>query len=407
MEAHAQSVENHLIEGLDFSLGAGANYVTDRRSVSFFPQGGDYYSPTGVKVIKIGLNGDSWLDPSTVKLLFEIHNLDGTSALNPVGQPHVFFRRLRVMCGGVLLEDIDHYNRTHELFETCTASHHRSNLGIEGFGIGANENIPANSHRVVAMSLLSGILNQPKYLPIRYCPITIELELVSTPAIAVQSDASTNFVIRNVQLKADVITLDNAIDNDYASHLLQGKSLPINFSTYTTLSQVANASEVNLNISRALTRIKALFLTMVRTGDLTVSRTEANYFFHAMDGSYNPDNEVSIEVQLGSKRYPEYPIQSSAEAFYQLRKTLGMHSSAFHSLDITPVEYRREKFIVGIDFEKVLDRSFTGYSSKSGDLLTVKMKNTGMANNDSGLVYTTLWFDSIMSINDTGVQVYD
>ena len=53
MEAHAQSAENHSIEGLEFSLGAGANYVVYRSSVTFFPQGGDFYSPTGVKVIKL------------------------------------------------------------------------------------------------------------------------------------------------------------------------------------------------------------------------------------------------------------------------------------------------------------------------------------------------------------------
>ena len=54
VEAPAQSVNNYLIEGLSFKLGAGASYVTNRRSVSFFPSGSDTYSPaSGVKVIKI------------------------------------------------------------------------------------------------------------------------------------------------------------------------------------------------------------------------------------------------------------------------------------------------------------------------------------------------------------------
>ena len=68
MEGHAQSVEDSLIDSLSFKLRPGASYVTSRRSVSFFPQGGNDYKPNGVKVIKIGLNGDQWLDPSTVKL---------------------------------------------------------------------------------------------------------------------------------------------------------------------------------------------------------------------------------------------------------------------------------------------------------------------------------------------------
>ena len=36
MEAHAQSVEDNLIDSLSFKLRAGASYVTDRRSVTFF-----------------------------------------------------------------------------------------------------------------------------------------------------------------------------------------------------------------------------------------------------------------------------------------------------------------------------------------------------------------------------------
>ena len=82
MESHAQSVEDNLIDSLSFKLRPGASYVTDRRSVSFFTQGGNDYQPNGVKVIKIMLNGDSWLDPSTVKLFFDITNTTSLSSNN-------------------------------------------------------------------------------------------------------------------------------------------------------------------------------------------------------------------------------------------------------------------------------------------------------------------------------------
>ena len=103
---------------------------------------------------------------------------------------------------------------------------------------------------------LSGILNQPKMIPLRYCPITIELELVNnmtdvviatpfqpepdTPAEAaaspefLESSCSMLWEIINVQAKCDVLTLDNSLDNSYAEHLLSGKSLPISYNTYFT-----------------------------------------------------------------------------------------------------------------------------------------------------------------------------
>ena len=93
MESHAQAAEDYLIDGLSFKLAPGASYVTNRRSVTFYPQGGNSYSPTGVKVIRIALTGDGWLDPSTLRVMFDLNNLDATShhVLKTIGGPWSFF----------------------------------------------------------------------------------------------------------------------------------------------------------------------------------------------------------------------------------------------------------------------------------------------------------------------------
>lgn len=112
------------------------SYVTDRRSVTFSPQGGNQYTvPNGVKVIKINLNGDQWLDPSTVTLFYDITN-NTELADNPVASPPVlisklqslvagawvFSRRMRVIVGGQIVEDIDNYNRLHVMFHMVKPS---------------------------------------------------------------------------------------------------------------------------------------------------------------------------------------------------------------------------------------------------------------------------------------------
>ena len=74
MESTTNTVEDQLIDGLQFRLPAGASYITDRKSVSFFPHGGNDYKPSGVKVIKFVLTGNDWLDPSTVKFQFQVNN---------------------------------------------------------------------------------------------------------------------------------------------------------------------------------------------------------------------------------------------------------------------------------------------------------------------------------------------
>ena len=78
LESHAQSVEDTLVDSLSFKLHHGASYATDRKSVSYFPLGGNSYAPQGVKVIKISVNGDAWLGPPTVNLFYDVQNTKRT-----------------------------------------------------------------------------------------------------------------------------------------------------------------------------------------------------------------------------------------------------------------------------------------------------------------------------------------
>ena len=63
-------------------------------------------------------------------------------------------------------------------------------------------------------------------------------------------------------------------------------------------------------------------------------------------------------VQIGSKFFPEYPIRSHREAYYQLAKTFGMQSNARNSFDISGPEYHQSNMAIGIDCEKVIEAGF-------------------------------------------------
>ena len=75
MESHIQSVEDSLIDGLSFRLPNSANFITNRRSVSYTPSGGNEFTPTGVRHIKFPLAGTDWLDPSTIRIQFRLRNM--------------------------------------------------------------------------------------------------------------------------------------------------------------------------------------------------------------------------------------------------------------------------------------------------------------------------------------------
>ena len=148
--------------------------------------------------------------------------------------------------------------------------------------------ISAGQSQTVLFKPCCGLFNQPKMLPIRYMPVTLELELVSNNTEPVVSDeqsdftltvssgvlpnTSTSWQLQNVQVKCDTVTLDNQLDNSYAEHLLSGKALPINYQTYvsqmTSIQGGSNGTtiygqqKVRLSITRALSRLKNVFITL-------------------------------------------------------------------------------------------------------------------------------------------------
>ena len=111
MEVISNSVEDKLIDSLSYKLDATASYITARDSATFWASGSNQYSPTGVRVMKLTINNtDGWLDPSTVKVQFDIKNLGGNGkTLRMISGPWVFIRRVRVLAGNgsAVIEDID------------------------------------------------------------------------------------------------------------------------------------------------------------------------------------------------------------------------------------------------------------------------------------------------------------
>ncbi len=296
------------------------------------------------------------------------------------------------------------------------------------------------SQRVLFKPLL-GIINQPKFLPIRYMPLTIELELVNdmtepifsafsgnANADILATNTSLSWRIENVEVKVDLISLDNGLDNTYAEHLSSGKSLPINYNTFVSQMQtITGQPKPSVNVSRALTRLKSVFVTLDKTlpMDVLIERPgikpwslfwspmspendDTTYLDDATLPVHNSDGEFNFSIQIGSKLFPEYPIRSHSEAFYQLKKTLGVQSSNVHSFDINSRQYRENKLVLGIDAEKVLDAGWTGLNTRAGDLMRIvfeyqKAESARLADR----MHIVLHSDQIVEIRDTGVVVFD
>lgn len=436
MENLTNAADEVLVDSLSFKLPSSGNYVTDRRSVTFLAEGSNVYTPnSGTKILRFRLNGEHWADPTTFRIQFDVVNDDnnGVKKLRPLGRCHAFFNRLRVSARGAIIEDIDNYGRVCEMFHLLQTPASRVNDYTEGFGVSRDWESEAmtatNSHgftdrQTVMFKPLCGLLQQSKYIPLRYCPLEFELELTSaTEPIFLSSDSpltdtntSDSWKLENCVVKCDIVTLDNALDNSYVNHLLSGKSLNLVYNTFLSNIQTLVTADSQVNVSRSLSKMKSVYVSYLKDDLLaTVPQyKEFNFFASPMVGGNTglvKDHDQSLEIQklqlqIGSKLLPEYPIRSHTEAFYSLRKSLGVQSNTLHSIDISGDSYRSNRFITGFDTEKLLGLSFTGTNTRNS-LMSVHSKTDGNASNKMNRMHVVMMAEQIMEVSDVGVQVYD
>ena len=308
METSISATEDSLVDSLSFKLPTTANYIINREDVTFFPANGNEFSPTGVKILRFTLSGAGWLDPRSVRVQFKLNNRDRVNNLFLINSlPHNFFRRLRILMGGTLIEDIDYYNRVVNMMHTIYPTEKRFNDAVEGFGFpffdgegswDALNNCPnllPQMSRVVLFPLMCGLLSQEKYLPLRFTQgIQIELEVVNqfndcviervnpvptrfvTNAVFPHVGCSTNWTISEAQIKASVVTLDSQLDNEYTDHLMSGKNIPIPLTSFVHQVQtIGETDRPTLSMSRAFTRLNKVLQGSVCVGlDSRPARTK-------------------------------------------------------------------------------------------------------------------------------------
>jgi len=128
------------------------------------------------------------------------------------------------------------------------------------------------------------------------------------------------------------------------------------------------------------------------------------------------NTEPTIQLQVGNKKFPEREIDSSAESYYQLRKALGSHQpGSSYAVNIDDRQYRSIKYILAFDCEKQTNVGFSGLNTRTGDLISIfinklqrrNINDFPVAGTRPDFIHTTLEYDAILSISDSGVTVLE
>ena len=317
--------------------------------------------------------------------------------------------------------------------------------------------IPSNGQMRLGHKPCCGLLESNYYLPLRFAPLELEFTIVSDSnepivvpqgAGAAQTDkngyyfqagnTSVLWEINNVIIRAEVITLDNTVDNNITKHLLEGQSLKLIVPQYHTLTQTFNAGggEINMNIVKSASKLSTAFITLYRPklvgtryGQFRPTNyihKRFNYFYNVMINSEINDGfdgalvegkgfqdfsrNLSWQIQVGNKKWPEFECQSLSEAFYFLRRTLHYHNGDQNSMNISYKQYREDKFIIGVSFEKMPDVNFTGNNTKMGSLITFKIKGTEgplAPAEQIQEIFVHMISESVLELRESGAIVYD
>ena len=137
MESLLNQSQDSLIHGLDFSISSNTAQYVEERSERNWLANSNYFSPTGVRTIRVNIADNSFVDLSSLVLVGILHNDDGANALLPLTCGiHGAISRFTAYVSGTKAEDILHYNRTTEQFLRMMPEDVRRNMAsASGFTV--------------------------------------------------------------------------------------------------------------------------------------------------------------------------------------------------------------------------------------------------------------------------------
>ena len=307
-------ISDVLVEkNLRFKLKDGGSYVRSKESKNFYPSSVSTYTADTNSVIRFNITGspNQWLSLPSLLLGFTSENTDTSANVNAELRPistGAFFSRVRVKMGDVIVCELNSTSRADAMKDLLKTSEAKRADEVLGFGNSFNNNDVryltytqlatnpgadnvASVTRQVTPSNKKGVAKGKSanvfydmnlkcfktcenWIPLSYCPITIELYLVNDaklPIIAqgatadfTATNTSNSWAIKKPIFKGNVYSLDDSLYAEYAK-ILESGSLPITFETETMQEQTTSAStEIFTTIVRNVKLNRILFHFLIQ-----------------------------------------------------------------------------------------------------------------------------------------------
>ncbi len=353
--------------GITYSQGAIPLGTPAKSSVrKFYPKNGRDFSPTGTNIIQLPLYAEGqFMDCAGHSFLkFEIHNSSGSKDLKlGGGGAHCWIKRLRVLSAtGQQLEDIDDYNALHGLLQDLTVGedHLKSALNVKS---GAGK-MPANTvgmgegaSGVYTINVVSGLLMQPKYLPLLMTKggLLLELTLEDANKAFVWETGTTDagYQIKNLEYVAELVDFGPEFNSNFIQMMAGAGGALLSGVTYRNHTNTVKDSDRHIDITERSRSIKSI-ITMMRT----TAKYENQPTRESLSDRIVPKELQGYQYRVGSITYPEHFVKVTtaaagrnvSEAACHLFKALGSAlTDVRHGTVVTETNFAFEEPIVKVE----------------------------------------------------------
>jgi hypothetical protein len=262
-----------------------------------------------------------------------------------------------------------------------------------------------------------GLFAQSKVLPCRYLN-GLSLEFEITPDAIEMLDitgGTPTWELSDVSLKANMLQLDSGLESAIATKMLSGVELPMATREYVTVTQVLTNGTFNLQLTRGLSRLTGIFVTFERTyaeGANAGANDAWNQEKPPKMQLYYPSAAGDLpewQLQVGSKKWPSYPVRSRTETWFRLRQAMCTQGSHIHNYGMSFGEFCSQSYIVALDCEKECSAAYSGFNMRNGAQVFFTGKGFDRAAGDRfpAKAYLTLCFESMVTLSDAGVSLLE
>jgi hypothetical protein len=238
-------------------------------------------------------------------------------------------------------------------------------------------------------------------------PLVLEIELGNADDAFMGPVGSNSWYITQPRLIGDVLTLDNALQNSYASHILQGKQLPFMMhGLYSLRATIPPGSTLySLPIARAFTRLSTVYFSFFNSlGKWTTLFNSIVDVSGGVTDNTTERDQCTWNITVGAQRYPEFDCSSVQESWYRLRHAQLMHTGK-DSFSLSPFQYRTDHFVGAMNFEKALGQAgHTGVNTRSGSQLTLNFRGLPTY---IDTIHVILHYEQAVNVSAAGIEVLD